>query len=637
MGSCYQRQDMADEADEAGDDDGRCCLPCRRRRRPAPAIAPPVTARLRVRVLLFQDLAVAVAGASVTLDNGVTVLTAAHGDGIYADFGHLPLGDHQVRVQRAAPDPLVIVARPPLAPLAYIARTEAWTVHLLADMQADVHVDQCLRLRLGHPLLVSGATTGDRSWLRCWLPACAAAGATPAYRMRFDIAASAGLLHSHGNAPEGPAVAAVPSATVPPSAAGWRYFRFSGAAVANVTPALTEQGFARENAAFDAAPIIPWNFYFWSASRTMTWDDVNDDFRVSTTKPVAFLRANDAANVGITYVYPNGDVSPIGNPSAISPFEVFDTHFGLPAATSAMAWEQDPVHVAHNDLGNHLPNPNTWEGHCNMMCAASIVFAAPVSSVHFDAESLKLFAAEYAGHSVSTQNVWTLPDDVSRVAPVTAAPIAADRPWRTVEKLGHARALGSAGQTMLEALRTYLGGRGLPLLTDMRASFNDANRRGSADEVWNQVVFKYQVTFSEHAAAEALHPAEERKGQDLILALSLYANSDGELPTMTMPGHQVADDVVHAPATCWQRTIHLRLQFINAGQPGPDALNTCTSCLNVATECYLPRYLAPVSSVVVGPGPGDGNPHITLGRLQAPDLNLQLRARYAPPFNEVLP
>ncbi|WP_377702633.1 hypothetical protein [Pseudoduganella sp. UC29_71] len=637
MGSCLGRDELVVEADDAGEDDGCGCMPCFRSREQAPLLPPVVTARLCVQVLLWQDQAVAIAGASVTLDNAVTVLTADHGDGIYADFGQRPRGPHQLQVRRAAPDPLVIMARLPLPPVAYIARTANWNINLAADLQTDVYVDQCLRLRLGHATAVTGANTGEHSWLRCWLPAVTAAGATPAYRTWFDIAASAGVLHSHGDAPGNPAAPAPASATVAPAAAGWRYFRFSGAAAANVTTALAEQGFAREAAAFNAAPIIPWNFYFWSVSRAMTWDDVHQDFRVSATKPVAFLRAQDADNAGIDYVFPDGQAFAISNPHGISPFEAFDAHFGLPALTSAMAWEQDPLNISHNDLGNVLPNPNTWEGHCNMMCAASIVFAEPVTTLAFDAEHLKLFAAEFAANTVATQNVWTLPDPVCRVAPVTAVPTVGDLGWRTAQKLGLARDLGAAGLTLLGALRTYLGQRGLPLLTDMRASYNAQNVRGSADEVWNQVVFKYHVRFQEHALADATHAADDRKGQDLELALSLYANADGELPTMTMPGQLVGNDVVHTPASCWQRTVVLRLQFINAGQPGADNLNTCTSCVNVGAECYLPRYLAPVSSVTAAVGAGEGNPHITLARLQDPGLNLQFRARYAPPFNEVLP
>jgi hypothetical protein len=634
MGFCSERAALADEADERNDDDGSCCIPCCWR---TPPVAPPVvTARLRVRVLLWQDRTVEIEGAMVSVDHGPAVATVDHGDGIYADFGQLPLGVHQVRVVRAHPDPLVLMPRVGLPDLTYIARMQVWGPNLQADLLQDVHVDQCVRLKVGHATPVTGADTGDQSWGRCWLPAIVGYGGAFGYLMWFGVDVDAGALDDHGASPANPAVPAPASEALAPGAAGWRYFRLHGPAAANVTIDLCEQGFAREADDPASSPIIPWNFYFWSASRSMTGTGAIGVYEVSGIVPVAFLRALDADNGNIEFVTPDRHHHPIANPHGISPFERFDTHFGLDPAASAMAWEQSPLHLTHNDLLG-MPNPATWIGHCNMMCAASIVFDEPVNTAEFDAEELKLFAAEFAANTVITQNVWALPDDVVRVAPVTAAPDPADPQWRTIRKAATASQLGAAALGMLEALRHYLGQRGFPLLTDMRAAYNQNNVRGTADEVWNQVVFKYFISYQEQVNPVP-HATEERQAQDLRLNLTLYANADGGLPTMHLPAQAVNGDVVpNNDHTCWKRTLDLRLQFTNAGQPGADPLNTCTSCVNVGPECFLPRYLAPVETVTAAIGEGEGNPHVTLDRLQDDDLNLVFRQRYQPPFHENLP
>jgi hypothetical protein len=171
---------------------------------------------------------------------------------------------------------------------------------------------------------------------------------------------------------------------------GWHYVQLDDTKQADITVHLRERCYAREAQAYDAAPLIPWSFYFWSASRY-------------SKRPCAFLPPNDGSTVSIDGHQSNVQVH------GYSPFFKFDSAF--PGA-GTFAWESDP------NNGHVLP-PNDdrqdqyWQGHCDAAAAASIFFHSPAPATHngrtFDVEELKLFATEWAGNwSRGAGRIWEI-------------------------------------------------------------------------------------------------------------------------------------------------------------------------------------------------------------------------------------
>jgi hypothetical protein len=461
---------------------------------------PPPRYRLRVRVCYFQHRNTVVPGATARVDgNGGG---PPGGDG-YADFGQVDPGDYVVTVARSGDDPP-----------GFIPRADH-DLDLQDDTDLTVYVDQVVRVRLGHRTDLPRTETAEGTWFRFYLPRIVGSGgAGKGHCMDLSVRKSAGTVMFHGTSPYDPGDENDGWTALATGAAGYRYCQIPDAAAARVTPRLQEEGASRDGQAYDSGPFVPWSFYFWSACRAMPQN---------AGTPVAFL--------------PSAHVD---NASRYSPFETFDAHFGL--GTASFDWESDPAHDTHNDSGLDHACPS-WVGHCNMMGAAAVVFDTPVDQDPFDFEELKLFAAEFAGNHTASTNVWALADHevaqnhparpIRKVVPSNLTPQLNEAAWRAEQKREVREALGPAAVQLLAALRQHLGGQGEPLLCDMRAAYDAQNVQGSSAEVWNQAVFLYRAYYAEHESATAAHGGEVRQGQDLQVAIEIYANSDGVLPPAT--------------------------------------------------------------------------------------------------------
>jgi len=484
-----------------------------------------------------------------------------------------------------------------------------------ADHEERIEVDPKLRIRLGYE---QGGVQA-RTWIRFYVPRIVGSGGNgKGHYMALHISSSAGQLQYRGTDPTNDIVETFDVGDTWQNLAaqgpGWHYAQLVNSD-ANVTIWLYEQGFAREAGEHDADPIIPWNFYFWSSSRLMA---------AGNETPVAFLASDDVRNM-----------------SGYSPFEKFDEEFELD--TQSFDWEADPQHDSHNDLGRNEPNPITWQGHCNWMGAASIVLQTPVGiqgpqhNVDFDAEELKLFAAEYAGNHTQDTKVWELsdhadvmPGNASSVIHLLPALVVHDPlapQWKCDRAAQDRLLLGPVAAGFFTTLRDQLAHNGHPLLLDMRATYQDGEAlRTKSDEVWNQASFYYEAWYSEHGDASD-RDADTRQAQDLAVSITLHANADGELPTTDPPADVVNDNIVMDPGHSWNRTYVLRLQFTNNGNVDPnDASNTWDECKSGDADCFLPRYLARIDDVLGEAIEGGANPFVTPGRIAT--LGLARRARY---------
>lgn len=323
---------------------------------------PPVQYRLRVRVCYWQRQNTVVPNARIQVDHNN--MPAPGGDN-YADCGLFNAGMRTITVLRSAANPLPFVPR------------VDEQINLQNDQDLDVYVDQCVRVPLGIQTNLPFVETVDDTWIRFWTPTVVGSGAAGGHCMFLRCERDAGTETYHDGNPYAAGNREDDWFFPPPGAAGWRYFKSEGAAQVTIT--LLERAWAREAQDTASQPIVPWNFYFWSASSVMP---------ANPNTPVAFLTAGDP-----------------GNASGYSPFERFDVHFATGGA--AFAWESNPAHITHNDLGLAAPN-NSWVGHCDYMVRASIVLDTPAAAHGFDVEELKLLAAEFAANHVQPGTVWQL-------------------------------------------------------------------------------------------------------------------------------------------------------------------------------------------------------------------------------------
>jgi hypothetical protein len=575
----------------------------------------PLPARLSVRV---RENMTNVVAAQVRIVKGMTNYQVPTDNNGLADFGNIDAGDWDVTVtldathnnnSRYVPRGTVRVQ---LAPM----------VH-----EEIVQVDATVRVPLG-----IGRALLQNTWVRFYLPqAVGSGGPAEGQCMWISVACNAGRLVYHGNAPTNAVITTfAPGGDdwdwIPAGAGGWRFCRLLDAD-ADVTITLHESGFAREAAAFDSNAVIPWNFYFWSNCRRMG------------ATGVAFLDRNDPLNT-----------------RHCDPFQRFDAQF---AGAGAFAWESDPAHTTHNDLAMpHPGNPKTWEGHCNWMGAASVIFERPQNSAPFTLEDLKLYAAEFAANNLDAAHIWNLEETTNAFVHANAINVANlyyanDFPVYPLERLrvGARRGggpapgwwnarlvterqlvgpvLGNAAATFFSHVREQIGTRGRMLLCDLRQSYTlvmtTQQEHAKAAEIWNQAVFYYEAVFREHPDSD-VHATDERQAQDLAVDFRIWANSDGVLPTDHMPGTYAHGSLAVNNGSSWSRRYTMRLQFANGGQLiVNDPHNRWENATNLAGNAFyfLPRYLDRVTAIRAAPRDGGGNPACTRARVTAAGLVLR--------------
>jgi hypothetical protein len=605
----------------------------------------PQPVHLWVRVLLYQDQNHPIPQVNITVDGNRRGPTDNQG---LVDCGQMQRGNHTITVPLPpsnAPFPECqcgVCRAQGATPIRYRAwqQVEYQAANIqndrLQNNPVDVFVDECVRIRLGWPLNVA-----QRAWLRLYLPTAVGSGGQGMGQcMWLEVRRAAGSLEYYGDSPTNAVLNTFNqdgSIWYGNQAGAWHYFHLLGGA-GQVTINLTEQGFSRETAGFDSDAVIPWNFYFWSCSRLMA---------PNAATPVTFLEPNDVSNASLR-----------------SPFRTFDNYFGL--GTDSFDWETDPTNSGHNDLalGAHGANPKTWEGHCNWMCAASVIFEPPQDFDPFDFEELKVFAAEFAANNTQSASVWAIEDRVSQLGNAQQQAVQNLLLANSVDKYPLALldaglnlnlpplmqqrsnadapairpALAKLAGTFFQEMQDHIGVQGHLLFCDLRSGYDPTTVTGQqpaavaalkvisakAAEVWNQAVFYYQAQYLEHA--DSLQQAgEQRQAQDLHVYLTFYANSDGVLPTDHVPATYQGGDVVLTQNN-WSRQARVRLQFTNGGNlDADDALNNWEACTDPAGQAhyFLPRTIDRIVAVRNQPVNGGGNPYVTRARVEA--LGLQFR------------
>ncbi|HEY2379968.1 MAG TPA: hypothetical protein VGK48_02185 [Terriglobia bacterium] len=553
--------------------------------------------RVRVRVLLFQDRTHVVGGASVVIDDAAAVATDANG---LTDLRTLTAGGrHRIRVTVPPLHAGVYVecqcgACRAGTPRRYLPRSDAeYPIAPLvgADQTIDVYVDQLVRLRLGQERnSVPAPNTVDCSWLTFYLPETQGARADQGSGFYSGLAmeTNLGSLDYFGTNPRGAAASRGDTlgCVLGPRAAGWHFARVigGGAGPAAVSVILAEMAYARESNAYDAAPLIPWKFYFWP-----TGTGVN----TTSEEPAA------------------GQV-------VFSPLWAFDVHSGQDPTTadSAFGWESDPVNAHHDTEGE-------WSGHCNQAATASIIFKEPPDGVDWhwtdadredrqlqlDSEGLKILATEFAGHRVKVETLFTIfenmmpefsrvvqarvkamldsgdaryypsadglhlfkengteitakeelervKDGAGRKKPMQVEEVGRDFKYTTWEdykkvrdawdKVSAARLIkdlnavnvnglrrrfperGTYATRIFAAMQAEIGVAGQPLLTDVRASATGGS--AASNQVWNQAIYLYRALYSEHPEAPK-EDTEERRAQDMQVLLTVFWNEDYGPPT----------------------------------------------------------------------------------------------------------
>ncbi len=612
---------------------------------PVPVLCPYRQLHYRVRVSLFQDQQHAVGGVQVNI-GGVVFQTDAHGltpelegpAGEYlASVGAMPYA--WARCNCAACNMLGVCYVPwPVQ--------EYGVVQIAHDLQIiELHVDQLLGVRLGYPEQVTGPTTIDRSWLAFYLPEIKGAGPNngTGFVTSLGLTINRGAIRFPGQ--DGVAVLPEQEQILPPQAdGGWRLARIVGAQVgpATLEVRLSETAYAREATAFDAVPLIPWQFWMYPTDHE-----------------------NNATSQ-----------APVAGSYKFSPLWAWDVLSGRDprAPKSAFGWEKNPEN-------GHCDTFGAWSGHCNQAAAASIIFVEPPPDalwqrrdvargnldLQLDGEALKLLATEFAGNRVRTQTLFTThagqmlehhalvdarakalrannqryyraADDVlyredetlvagpqrenielqasvarsSQLGEFNAfehttweAYNAALQAWTVaaaacyvdhVENMNvnHAAPAvperGRYAVKLFQALQSKLGTEGVPLLTDVRTT---AVRRCES-EVWNQAVYLYRATYRQHPlAALDVQVGEPVSAQDLEVTVKIYWNED-KLPTYgtatatvtpAQGGVQVAPRELGARGNSLFRTMRLRLQFTDGGRLAPASdLHNIESCVGTMTK-----------------------------------------------------
>jgi hypothetical protein len=553
------------------------------------------------------------------------------------------------------------------------------------------------RLRLGWRTPVQGPDagtflrlTGKRvagQWLRFYVPGSfgpnnAVAGQGIQLLLRLET--ESGQLRYHGLAAglNAPPRLIGSNLTIPLStgAQGWYYMQLDGSSDTSVTVNLVERCYARVAAAVNAAPLIPWSFYFWTASR---YDG----------RAVAFLPAAHFADTVLVN----------GNPKRItkytySPFEKFDRAF--PGAHS-FAWESDDSHLHVLPAADDNPT-QFWQGHCDAAAAASILFEPPealtaggpvvVNGQSFDYEELKLFATEYAfnfsrgagvkiwqvadNHPGASRSPWEQRPKV-KIGTAYAAANASERtvtvnqeiivngpplngsywdlqgkrfpaasaaaPGFLAQTLETNRGLmGTAAAQFHGFLRDHIGTLGEPMLSDLRAplaadaaalaTLSVGDRRKAAAQLWNQAIFYYEAWYKEYDYAEPVpgtlnHASEKRCAQDIVLTVRFEANADS-FPTQKPPATVGGPNGVTLSNLGWTRTLEYRLQFQDDGTiDGNNVLNDWLTCSDKGRlKPYpIPRYLDSLVGLA-NVSNGGGNPDVDAARIHT--LGLRVRTRY---------
>ena len=413
--------------------------------------------------------------------------------------------------------------------------------------------------------------------------------------------------------------------TIKPPMSGRFFVVAEGGSTRTVSSELVHVGFARDTTSPKEPPIVPWNFYYWPASRKTHEREAR---------------------------------------------AVLDMIRKL-----ARAFGKDPEAAAQWEFLHHqVSDASGWAGHCHNAALASVVFEEPkaqtVRGVPLTEEEVEFLATEWVGNYATMNIVFQLnkgaPPRKYRAEypamhfkpgePKTREQLA--RAFRSYDpslpedvaaKLGRDTFdaekgfasvvdgyFGELAAEFYETVVKKIGIEGHALVADLRPQ--DPSYGPAA--VWNHAVFYYRATYRE-AEPRANNP------YDLIVKLDLYANADTQ-PSPGLPALvKTNGEVVVGPGSgaAYRQSVNtLRLVF----EPGSGnvmrkyPLNEWRSCTSSDTgmELYAPDFLREVAPI--GPSPKKrlpkddtlletlsvGNPYIEMEPVSGTPPVLQVRRKY---------
>lgn len=410
------------------------------------------------------------------------------------------------------------------------------------------------------------------------------------------------------------------------------YFFIVAAPAATAICEFVQVGLAREDASQSAAPLVPWNFWYFPAA-------------ANVVDPMTGRRYSD--------------------PFAAKTMKKYAKAFKLVDATGPATWEYDSAN-RHVDL-----YADEWEGHCHNAAPSSAIFHLPapggtftVNGVQFTRSELMLLAAEFFGNFGQDKRVWALPDGpplgkyslwrllkpgepadakvlMDRILAVTPKPLTApdhthDQKVQAATEAGLFIAnqngasayektvretFGRLAAEFYEKLILKLSKEKTPLVADARV-YDGA--RG-ANEVWNQVFFYYRARYQEDASQD---------NRLMNIQCDLYANVDDNSANLApYPATVKGSEVTPVPPferkaqVLLYNNIWLLAFTVAGGLEMNDKRNRWTSHQNInGQELYAPTDVFELTSLVEQRhGQASGNPYITWDLVKAGALVLHKR------------
>ncbi|APR75989.1 Hypothetical protein A7982_01336 [Minicystis rosea] len=329
-----------------------------------------------------------------------------------------------------------------------------------------------------------------------------------------------------------------------------------------------QKGWSRVDQPLDAAPLVPWNFYYWPSSQ-----------------PEIAARSRAVMKRYATAVGKDGD--------------------------AAEKWELD----------NHQPaGADGWAGHCHNAAPASALFKPigpkTISGAAFDEEEMELLAAELFGNYGMLGKAWTLgapwtlpgttesgrfslPAYLKPGMPKTRAALVegleaelgpkgaqvadaliAQNGGEAQFATNMAQQMGQLAAKLYDALTQWMRFGGHPLVSNMR----DYTGFLGSVPVWNQIFFHYEATYVETAGTN--------DDLDMTIDCQLTSNQDTN-PSPGLPARIVNGEVVPTSGSSMLHKHLWRIIFSHAGKI--DAANprgAWKSLKNVAGfELYPPTEL----------------------------------------------
>jgi hypothetical protein len=332
---------------------------------------------------------------------------------------------------------------------------------------------------------------------------------------------------------------------VPKDKHGWYFVRILDTADASTLDnTFVQAAIAKDS---DGTDLVPWNFWY---------------FPYSKFSPT-----------------PRGWSDP-------GAYKRFEAKFG----SGGFAWEYANHRVPDaTDDASH-----GWEGHCHGAVRAAIFFRQPEvptpNPQGFTQEDLELFATEYAQSNCNRVVEWGLPGDRGSAL---HSEVPSKGPGLLNEHAGEFH----------EHVYDVIAEKQDACYMDLRAK-----PPGTAEQVWNQSVYKFSATFKEH-------PDAAGNEKDILIENTLTANVDDNGVNNANP--ETGRSLV--------RIATYRLIFkADGGIDHTNAKQDWEAMKTAGVDQYAPRYI--MRPINFSTSLADGNPQVTFARLNL--LGIRRRKKY---------